>query len=129
MESNDKSALAPAEGAKLEAVAQECRALRTQFLAVLILLMVMCVSVNLLLYKAQRVTHRQVDEMNVVVDQTITGFNANARPRISDIIVKLREFGQTHPDFNSVLAKYSIQQTNVPAPAAPPAKAPTPKGP
>ncbi len=115
---------APAETANAETVLMAVRSLRTQFLAILILLAVLGVSINLVLFKAFRVTHRQVQELDHIVNQNLSEFNANARPRISDFLSKIKEYSKTHPDINPMLANYSIQVSNPPAPAIPPAPTP-----
>ena len=99
--------------------------LRNLFVVVLILLVVLCGSLNLYLYRQVSLVNRQLNETRPGVDKMVAEYQAKTVPFISMVLTNFHAFAKTTPDFGpAVLNKY-LGSNNPPAtatPAGPPAR-------
>ncbi len=95
---------APEPGPTLQQLLLAHRALRTQFIAVLITLAVLNFSLNVYLWKQSSMAHKDAVE----IEQNLDGYKLNFAPKMSAFIASLQEFAKTHPDFAQIMAKYHL---------------------
>jgi hypothetical protein len=110
----------------------EISALRNQVYVLLIALIVVSGTLSVFLYRQASITRKDLDALKPQAEQLINSFNQN-QALIANFVNQLVAYGQTHPDFVPVLAKYGIAPVKgipagAPAGALPAAPAPaTPK--
>jgi hypothetical protein len=95
----------------LSALGEAYRTLRIQFLAVLLMLAVLCGSLNIYLLRQVTLVRRELKANRPVVDQIVAEYVRSGGPVIKDFLTKLEVFSKTHPDFRPILAKY-VNATN-----------------
>ena len=111
------------ESFKPENVETQCENLRKLFLATLVALLILSFSINVFLIRQATYIRKDLKAMRPQVQQIVANYQKNEDPQIKNFVNALVGFGRTHPDFNSILAKYKIvPQTpalSAPAPVAP----------
>lgn len=104
-------------------------ALRHLVVSILILVLVISGTLNIYLLRQWRSVSKDLAGIRPQAAKMIAEYQKVNGPLMSDFVKKLTEYGQTHPDFAPVLAKYNIKPagtTGAPpsTPATPPATAP-----
>ena len=95
----------------------EITALRTQVFTLLVALIIVSGTVTVYLYRQASILRKDIDTIKPQAQQVITVFNQNQALMVN-FVNQLAAYGQTHPDFRSVLLKYGVNVQS-PAPAAP----------
>jgi hypothetical protein len=99
----------------------EISALRNQVFVLLVALIVLSGTVTVYLFRQASMAGKDLEQLKPQATQVINGFNQNQQLMVN-FINQLVAYGQTHPDFKPVLAKYGIAPVpGIPAgsPAAP----------
>jgi len=102
----------------------EISALRNQVFVLLVALIVLSGTVTVYLFRQASMAGKDLEQLKPQATQVINGFNQNQQLMVN-FINQLVAYGQAHPDFKPVLAKYGIAPVpGVPAgaPAAPATK-------
>ncbi len=104
-------------------------ALRHLVVSILILVLVISGTLNIYLLRQWRSVSKDLAGIRPQAAKMIAEYQKVNGPLMSDFVKKLTEYGQTHPDFAPVLAKYNIKPagaTGAPPsrPASPPTAAP-----
>ena len=94
----------------------EISALQRQTYSLLIALVVVSGTLTTYLYRQASLTGKDVEAIKPQAQQIIGAFNQN-QALVMNFVNQLVAYGQTHPDFRPVLAKYGINP--VAAPVAP----------
>ena len=89
------------------ATAAEVSSLRNQVFILLIALIVVSGTLTVYLYRQATSTGKDIDAIKTQAQQVITAFNTNQKLMV-DFVNALVSYGQSHPDFKPVLAKYGI---------------------
>jgi hypothetical protein len=125
----EKKTSSPPDFNQLQA---QVESLRHLVVSLLVLLVVVSGTLNLYLLRQVRFTR---NDLNAVRLQTaninMTGFIAEyektTRPAMDEFVRKITQYGQTHPDFAPIMAKYGLNPQTATTTGAPPSKAlPTP---
>jgi hypothetical protein len=103
----------------------ELAALRTQVFILLVALFVVSGTLTVYLYSQARSAGKDLEAIRPQAQQVIGGLRQNER-LIQDFVNALVAYGQTHPDFVPVLAKYNIAPVKGVPPGASPMTAPAP---
>jgi hypothetical protein len=101
-------------------------ALRHLVVSMLILVVVISGTLNIYLLRQWRSTSKDLAGIRPQASEMIKEFQNVSGPRMQEFVKKITEYGQTHPEFGPVLAKYGLKPatpTNSP-PANPAAAAP-----
>ena len=85
----------------------EISALRQQVYVLLIALIVVSGTLSVFLYRQASISRKDIDALRPQAEQLINSFNQN-QAAIGNFVTQLVAYGQTHPDFVPVLAKYGI---------------------
>lgn len=85
----------------------EISTLRNQVFVLLIALIVVSGTLTVYLYRQASIARKDLDSIQTQAQQVITTFNSNQK-LMMDFVNSLVAYGQTHPDFKPVLAKYGI---------------------
>jgi hypothetical protein len=101
----------------------EIAALRNQVYVLLVALIVVSGTLTGFLYRQASMTRKDIEAIRPQAEQMINAVNQN-KQAIGGFVEALVAYGQKHPDFAPVLAKYGIQVKNLP-PGAPPAAMPS----
>jgi hypothetical protein len=101
----------------------EIAALRNQVYVLLVALVVVSGTLTVYLYRQASITRKDIEAIRPQAEQMVNTLNQN-KQAIGGFVEALVAYGQKHPDFAPVLAKYGIQVNNLP-PGAPPASKPT----
>jgi hypothetical protein len=101
---------------------KELQSLRLHFSTLLILLLVVNAIFALFIARQFLAIRRQ----SVEIKQAYNDYKQNVEPKIKDVALKLWAFGQTHPDFAPIIAKYPPPDPT-PAEAQPATLLPTKK--
>lgn len=104
------------ESSELPALKQEVAELRRQAGTLLIAVVFLSITFAAYIYVQAR---RASNDLRAVRQQMTAAqqFNTNQVPAIA---ARLRQFGQTHPDYQAILTKYGLPAvTNAPQPAKP----------
>jgi hypothetical protein len=99
----------------------EISVLRNQVFVLLVALIVISGTLTVYLFRQASMAGKDLEQLKPQATQVINGFNQNQQLMVN-FINQLVAYGQTHPDFKPVLAKYGIAPVpGVPAgaPAAP----------
>jgi hypothetical protein len=99
----------------------EISSLQRQVFTLLVALIVVSGTLTVYLYRQASIAGKDIDAIKPQAQQLIGVFNQNQK-LMMDFVNQLVAYGQTHPDFRPVLAKYGIApQPSSPAlaPAAP----------
>jgi hypothetical protein len=110
----------------------QCDALRHLIVSVLILVIVISGTLNIYLLRQWRTASKDLAGIRPQAAQMIADYQRVSAPLMTDFVKKITEYGQTHPDFAPILAKYGIKAdgptgaapatTTSPKPAALPKK-------
>ena len=107
---------------------QHCATLQKQISTLLIALVVLSGTLTFYLFRQYRFTKAGLEAAKLNIVPAMQAFSKNDKPLMDGFIVKLVEFGRTHPDFLKVVAAHGIQLPSPPAaqpvvtpPPAPPA--------
>jgi len=87
-----------------EALQQQLQSLRLLFVAALMAILLFSVGVNIYLFRQVSMVRKELDATNGFLDE----YNKKD-PLLSQFIVQLQTYAQTHPDFNPVLEKYNLK--------------------
>ena len=99
-------------------------ALQRQVFALLLALIVVSGTLTVFLYQQARISGKEIDAVKPQAQKIIAAYNEN-QALMANFVNQLVAYGQAHPDFRPVLAKYGIAPVpGVPAAAPPPAAAP-----
>jgi hypothetical protein len=101
-------------------------ALRHMVVSMLILLVIISGTLNIYLLRQWRSTSKDLAGIRPQATEMINEFQKVSGPRMQEFVRKITEYGQTHPEFGPVLAKYGLKPaapTNS-SPATPAATAP-----
>jgi hypothetical protein len=85
----------------------EVSALRQQVYVLLIALIVVSGTLTVFLYRQASLSRKDIEAIKPQAEQIVNSFNQN-QPLIANFVNQLVAYGQTHPDFVPVLAKYGI---------------------
>jgi hypothetical protein len=99
----------------------EISSLQRQVFTLLVALIVVSGTLTVYLYRQASIAGKDIDAIKPQAQQLIGVFNQNQK-LMMDFVNQLVAYGQTHPDFRPVLAKYGIAPqpgSPAPAPAAP----------
>lgn len=103
----------------------EIAVLRNQLYVLLVSLLVVSGTLTIFLYRQASIARKDLDALKPQAEQLIKGF-ADNQNQIVAFVNQLVAYGQTHPDFRPVLAKYGIEpRPGIPA-GAPVGAVPTP---
>jgi hypothetical protein len=106
--------------------AEQISSLQRQVFSLLIALIVVSGTITAYLYQQQRLANKDYIAIAPQAQQLVAAYNLNQKLMI-DFVNALVGYGQTHPDFRPVLAKYGIAPVaGVPA-GAPASAVPTKK--
>jgi hypothetical protein len=100
----------------------EIAALRNQVYVLLVALIVVSGTLTVFLYRQASMTRKEIETLRPQADQMVATLNQN-KDAIGAFVGQLVAYGQKHPEFAPVLAKYGIQVKNLP-PGAPPVPMP-----
>ncbi len=101
--------------------ASDIAALRSQVFTLLIALLVVSGTVTAYLYRQSSLAGKDLTALEPQAQQLINGYN-QSQPAVAGFITDLVAYGEKHPEFRPLLAKYGIAPVaGVPAgaPAAP----------
>jgi hypothetical protein len=94
----------------------EISALKRQVFTLLLALVVVSGTLTVYLYRQASLTGKDISAIKPQAQQLIGAFNQNQNLMIN-FVNQLVSYGETHPDFRPVLAKYGIApQPGIPAP-------------
>jgi len=115
--------LPPGAPAETHDLAQALETLQRQFQLLLIILAVLIFVFDCYMARQWRQFGREV----AILEPQVTAFNQGTLPVARNFVAQLTEYAKTHPDFQTILAKYPLQAPSNAAPAtAQPAKAAIP---
>ena len=104
----------------VEELKETCAALRHQATTLLLALIVVSGTLTVHLGLQARRTGRDLEVIRPQAIQMME-YSKREEPQIADFVVKLTEFGRTHPDFQPILSRFKIQITPPPGAATNPA--------
>ena len=107
---------------------EQYESLRKLFLAALFALVLLGFSLNIFLLRQMIFVRKELEAVRPQINQMVENYTKNEEPQIRGFVNSLITYGQTHPDFTPVLAKYKIVP-NTPASVAPAAPAGLPTAP
>ena len=90
-----------------ENISAEVSALRNQVFILLVALIVCSSTLTIFLFRQASMANKDLEQLKPQATQVINGFNQN-QPLVVNFINQLVAYGQAHPDFRPVLAKYGI---------------------
>jgi len=85
----------------------EVAALRNQIYVLLIALIVVSGTLTVYLYRQASIERKDIESIRPQAEQLVKAFNQNQSLMVG-FVNQLVAYGQTHPDFVPVLAKYGI---------------------
>ena len=91
----------------------EIAALRNQVYVLLVALIVVSGTLTVFLYRQTSLTHKDIEAVRPQAEQVIGALNQN-KQAIGGFVEQLVAYGQKHPEFAPVLAKYGISVKSVP---------------
>jgi phospholipase/lecithinase/hemolysin len=103
-------------------VKQQCAALQRQVTTLLLALVIVSGTLTVFLYIQARHARADLAAVKQPAAQIIQAFNRQDKSNIDSFVIRLAEYGRTHPDFVPILNKYKIAVPAVPVTtSAPPA--------
>ena len=99
---------------------EQCDNLRHLVVSLLILVIVISGTLNIYLLRQWRTVNKDLAGIRPQAAQMINEYQRMSAPLMTDFVEKIKRYGQTHPSFAPVLAKYNLK------PAGPTSAAPTP---
>jgi hypothetical protein len=102
----------------LSQLREQYESLRGLVVSALVLLIVLSVSFDLFLLRQLKFTRAELAAIRPQASQIIADYQAGSARAMDEFVRKITEYGQTHPDFAPILAKYGIKPTP-PAASAP----------
>jgi len=109
----------------------EYEALRHLVVSLLVLAVVVSGTLTIYLLRQYRFTHNELVQFRPGAVQMISEYQKLRGPVQDQFLIRLTEYGRTHPDFAPIMAKYGLKPatstsaapaTASPAPGAPPKK-------
>lgn len=94
-------------------------ALRKQVFTILVLLIVVSGTFNIFLWRQYRYTHADLQALRRQAGPMIAEYQRQMGPRMAQFIRQIEEYGQKHPGFKPILAKYGLTNSVQAMPAAP----------
>ncbi len=85
----------------------EISALQRQVFSLLVALLIVSGTLTTYLYRQASLTSKDLEAIKPQAQQIIGVYNQNQK-LMMDFVSQLAAYGQTHPDFRPVLAKYGI---------------------
>jgi hypothetical protein len=104
----------------------EYDALRGVVVSALVLLVVFTMSFNLYLLRQVRFTRAELAMIRPQAAQIIAEYQAGSARAMDEFVRKIAEYGQAHPDFAPILAKYGIRPAAATPSVAPALTSPPP---
>ena len=101
----------------------EISALKNQVFFLLVALMMLSGTLMVVLYRQASMARKEIDALKTQAAPIITVYNQNAA-LIDSFVNQLKAYGQAHPDFVPVLAKYGLAAAPSTPAVAPPLAAP-----
>jgi hypothetical protein len=89
----------------------QCDALRHLITSTLILVIVISGTFNIYLLRQWKTTSKDLAGIRPQAAQMVADYQRVSAPLMNDFVVKLTEYGRTHPDFAPILAKYNLKPT------------------
>jgi hypothetical protein len=89
----------------------QCNALRHLITSTLILVIVISGTFNIYLLRQWKTTSKDLAGIRPQAAQMVADYQRVSAPLMNDFVVKLTEYGRTHPDFAPILAKYNLKPT------------------
>ncbi len=117
---------------EVEELQEQQRSLQTLFVVALGALVVLCLGVDLYLFKQWRMVKAQLVEQGRVVNNIAAEFHQSREKNIRSFVNQLETFAKSNRDFLPILEKYRPalnQYFTSPPPLAVPAPVPLPKPP
>lgn len=87
---------------------QAYESLRKIVLATLVALLILGGSINIFLLRQMVFMRKDLDAVRPQVKQLMENYQKIEEPQIKSFVNALANFGRTHPDFQTILAKYKI---------------------
>jgi len=112
---NDFETKAPMSGSN-DDLRQQCTALQRQVTTLLFAMVILSGTLTVFLWRQARYARVDLEVLKQPASQVMQAFKQE-KPIMDDFLVKLADFGKSHPDFTPILTKYKIQSSPVPAPA------------
>jgi hypothetical protein len=101
----------------------EFEGLRKLFLAALVALLILGISLNVFLLRQTTIVRKDLQIVRPQLSQLVANFEKSEEPQIRSFVNALVGFSKTHPDFKPILTKYNIT-SEIPSVTAP-AKTPS----
>jgi hypothetical protein len=120
-EFDNASSSVPSPAPSEPSLSAQLQAMRSQFTALLFLLLVLSGSVNVFILRQLIMLGRQSKELSLVIND----YEKNKRPIIENFAERLRDYSKTHRDFLPIMSKYYLPPE--PAASNPPTIKPAPK--
>ena len=96
----------------------EIAALRNQVYVLLVALVVVSGTLTVFLYRQASISRKDIDALKPQADQIVATLKQN-QPAIANFVNELVAYGERHPEFVPVLAKYGIAPVKGIPPGAP----------
>jgi hypothetical protein len=77
----------------------------------LILVIVISGTFNIYLLRQWKTTSKDLAGIRPQAAQMVADYQRVSAPLMNDFVVKLTEYGRTHPDFAPILVKYNLKPT------------------
>jgi hypothetical protein len=107
---------------------EEIASLRHLVGSILILLVVVSGTLTIFLRREMKNTSAQLDGFRPGATNMIAVYQKQQAPAMDDFLNKIKQYGQTHKDFDPILFRWGLKSTNPTASltGAPPAAIPSP---
>ncbi len=102
------------------------QSLRHLVTSILVLLVVISGTLNIYLLRQWRSSSKDLEVVRPQAARMLTEYQKVSGPLMENFVKKLAEYGQTHPDFAPIMAKYNLKPAG--QTGAPPATATPPSG-
>jgi hypothetical protein len=110
---------------EIQELQTQCLWLRKQIQTVLILAIIVSATLCLFMMRQVRYTGSDLKGIRPQAEQVIVEYNKISGPSMDNFVRNIAAYGQAHPDFAPIMAKYGLTGAPPPAnPAAPKAAAP-----
>jgi hypothetical protein len=127
----------PTQSTETSDLRAQYESLRHLVVSVLILLVVVSGTLNIFLLREFRNAGRDLDNFKPSAQEFMMNYQKNDGPSVENFLLRIVDYGRTHPDFAPILKKYHVNPgpgtgapINLPVPpssgSAPKASAPAP---
>lgn len=104
---------------ELNQLREQYESLRQLVTSLLILMIMISGAFFLFAYRQYKWVHSELVAVRPGATQMIAEYQKKNGPAMDDIVKKIRDYGRTHPDFDPIMKKYSLDQLPPDAPPAP----------